>query len=134
MRRTAPASPMLFSMFLLAACEVTPEQREASGPAPANFRELTLEHLRNSLLDPYTVRDAEIAHPTLKPSWVLGDPPGWVVCWRANAKNRMGGYTGITESRVLIRNGRVVSSDDGDAPYYCGNAVYEPFPELEAIE
>ena len=117
MRRTAPASLMLFSMFLLAACEVTPEQREASGPAPANFRELTLEHLRNSLLDPYTVRDAEIAHPTLKPSWVLGDPPGWVVCWRANAKKRMGGYTGITESRVLIRNGRVVSSDDGDAPY-----------------
>lgn len=124
----------VFSALTLAACEVTPAEREASGPPPANFRELTLEHLRKSLFDPYSVRDAEIAHPTLKPSWVLGDPPGWVVCWRGNAKNRMGGYTGISEARVLIRNGRVVSSDDGYAPYYCGNAVYEPFPELEAIE
>jgi hypothetical protein len=134
MQKYASSSAALVLSVLLASCEVTPDQMETSGPPPENFRELTLQHLRATLFDPYSVRDAEIAAPTLKPSWVLGDPPGWVVCWRANAKNRMGGYVGVTESRVLIRNGRVVSSDEGDAPYYCGNAVYQPFPELEQIQ
>ncbi len=38
--------------------------------------------------------------------WYFAD--GWMVCVRANAKNRMGGYTGRQEFGYLIRNGVIV--------------------------
>ena len=89
-------------------------------------------YLRSTLFDPYSVRDSEIATPKLKGSFVLTDPSeGWTVCVRANAKNRMGAYTGRRETVLLIRGDVVVSSTEGPAPYYCGEAQYEPFPELE---
>ncbi len=89
-------------------------------------------YLRSTLFDPYSVRDAQIASPKLKGSFVLTDPSeGWTICVRANAKNRMGAYTGMQETVLLVRGDRVVSSTNGPAPYYCGDAQYEPFPELE---
>jgi hypothetical protein len=36
------------------------------------------------------------------------------------------------ETALLIRGDRVVGSTEGPAPYYyCGDAEYEPFPEME---
>lgn len=119
----------------VAGCAADPAQvREDAGPYPEEYRDLALDYLRGRLFDPYSVRDAAIATPQARPSWVMTDPgPGWAVCWRGNARNRMGGYTGIGESVLLIRDGRVVASTAGPAPYYCGDAVFEPWPELEEL-
>jgi len=49
------------------------------------------EYLRRSLVDPYSVRDAEIAEPVVKSSFYIVDPaPAWTICVRYNAKNQMG--------------------------------------------
>lgn len=104
----------------------------ASAPFPPAYRETARAYLRSTLFDPYSVRDAQIAAPKLKGSFVLTDPSeGWTVCVRANAKNRMGAYTGLRETVLLFRGDKVASSTEGPAPYYCGEAQYEPFPELE---
>ena len=84
------------------------------------------------MFDPYTVRDAGIATPKLRSSFVMTDPgEGWTVCFRANAKNRLGAYTGLSETVLLIRGDRVTASTEGPAPYYCNDAKYDPFHEME---
>ena len=127
-----------FLLFpLLSACvSFDPAKLEqAAGPYPANYRQLSLQYLKKSLIDPYSVRDAEIAKPVARPSWMMTDPsPGWVVCWRANAKNTMGGYTGVTVSRIFIRNGVAKYSDSGSAPNYDTDGAYSAWPELEDLQ
>ena len=95
------------------------------------------EYLRRSLFDPYSVRDAEIAEPKVMTSFYLLDPaPGWTICVRLNAKNRMGAYTGITEDVLLVRGDRVTISSNEltKAPTpsigVCRDAKWAPFPEL----
>jgi hypothetical protein len=106
-----------------------------AGPYPENYRQISLQHLKKTLIDPYSVRDAEIAPPVARYSWVMTDPgPGWIVNWRGNGKNRMGGYTGITESRIFIRDGKALYSDSGPAPYYATSAPYSAWPELENLD
>jgi hypothetical protein len=55
---------------------------------------------------------------------------------RANAKNRMGAYTGIKDTVLLMRDGRVVASLSDTPDHYdirtnSGDAKYEPFPEVQ---
>jgi hypothetical protein len=94
------------------------------------------EYLRKTLFDPYSVRDAEIAEPKVMSSFYLIDPaPGWTICVRLNAKNRMGAYTGISEDTLLVRGDRVtISSSELTRPsptnWNCRDAKWAPFPEL----
>ena len=124
-------------LLILAGCQ-TDSQQLVSEPPPANYRQIAADHLRRTLFDPYSVRDAEIARP--KPGQVYVDgmhhEEGWAVCWRANAKNRLGAYTGVKESIVVIRGDRVVASTSPDPGHYdlrtnCADARYEPFKEIE---
>lgn len=125
---------LLFSILSACATRDSAEIKQLAGPYPANYRNISLQYLKKTLVDPYSVRDAEIAIPVARYSWVMTDPgPGWVVCWRANSKNRMGGYTGIEESRIFIRNGVAMYSDSGFAPYYNSTATYSAWPELEKL-
>jgi hypothetical protein len=109
-------------------------------PPPANYRQILAEHVRKSFFDPHSVRDAGIALP--RPGWgFVGSglsqsyKTGWAVCVRANAKNRMGAYTGIKENIYIVENGGVVASgqdlDTAEARAGCEGARYEPFPEIE---
>ena len=50
----------------LAGCVSTAQPGAETGPYPARYREMAKEYLRKSLFDPYSVRDAEIAEPTVK--------------------------------------------------------------------
>ena len=127
---------LLFSMLTACATKDSAEIQRLAGPYPDNYRQISLQHLKKTLIDPYSVRDAEIAAPMARYSWVMTDPsPGWVVNWRGNAKNRMAGYTGISESRIFIRNGKALYSDsNGFAPYYAKGATYSAWPELENLE
>jgi hypothetical protein len=54
---------------------------------------------------------------------------GWLVCVRANAKNRMGGYAGQQSTAMLIYQGSVVDTDAGTD--VCDTQDYGPFPEIE---
>jgi len=121
--------------ILLAACVTDPSAPPAvtaQEPMPVTYRQAAREYLRTKLFDPYSVRDAMISEPAQRSSWVMGVPPAWTVCVRMNAKNRMGGYTGLKETVLLYRAGKVAKATDGPAPYYCGDAKYDPFPELLA--
>lgn len=126
---------LLFPILSACATKDSAEIQRLAGPYPENYRQMSLQHLKKTLIDPYSVRDAEIAQPVARYSWVMTDPsPGWVVNWRGNAKNRMGGYTGITESRIFIRNGKALYSDSGFAPYYAKGVTYSSWPELENLD
>jgi hypothetical protein len=107
-------------------------------PPPSDYRAAVLHEAKATFFDPYSVRDARISTPRWLSSWNLGQGSGWTVCLRANAKNRMGAYIGVTDTVYLFRGGRIISSTSGEpgigVPYYCGDAAYTPFPELERLE
>ena len=132
--------------LLLSECEAANQQflsaTEAEvGPYPNRYREIAAEYLRKTLFDPYTVRDAQISRPKMGRLFVEGSlgryEPGWLLCFRANAKNRMGAYTGVSDTALVIRDERVLASlSDPSHSHYlvkrtCDAEPYESFPEIE---
>ena len=110
----------------------------AAEPPPANYREIIAAHVRETFFDPYTVRDAAIAPPKtgqLSRTDAIAIERGWIVCVKANARNRMGGYIGNRPTAYLIRGGKVVTSHTGIEHYEvrsnCADAAYTPFHEIE---
>ena len=119
-------------LLALTNCATAPTETNA-GPYPAKYREITREHLRTSLFDPYSARDFHEAPPKIGQVLVAGTvtyETGWVVCYRGNAKNRMGAYTGATEAVLLIRGDRAITSNSKPEHYeirtYCKDVTYEP--------
>ena len=112
-------------------CATTPTESDA-GPYPTRYREIAQDHLRTSLLDPYSARDFQIAAPKVGRILIEGTlrlESGWMVCYRGNAKNRMGAYTGAKDSVMLIKDDRVIASN-GDPNHYevrtnCKDAKFE---------
>ena len=102
---------------------------------PATYRNLVQQYTKQAFFDPYSVRDAEIAEPKKSGGPILVPGPMfaevWVVCVRANAKNRMGAYTGMTETAFLIYDNRVVNTLSNPSwSWFCSDAKYQPFPEI----
>lgn len=130
---------VLLAIALLGCVTSQPQVNE---PAPANYREIIARHVRESFLDPYSIRDASIAPPKpgqLSRSDAIAVEQGWIVCFKANAKNRVGGYTGLKTTAYLIRGGIVITSHSGDDHYEvrtsCAGVAYESFREVEvAVE
>jgi hypothetical protein len=122
----------------LAGCASTSQPGADTGPYPARYRELAKDYLRRALVDPYSVRDAEIAEPIVKASFYLIDPsPAWTICVRYNARNRMGAYAGMTEDALLVRGDKVtISLNELTTPTrtagICSDAKWAPFKELGA--
>lgn len=120
----------------LAGClEVQPvATTEVNVAPPSNARAAALGYARQSFFDPYSVRDASISEPFVIPYGFGGQSQAWVVCVRANAKNRMGAYAGMQESLIVFEGDVVDTSRSGrDAASACRSAQYGPFPELEAL-
>lgn len=82
-------------------------KEEDAGPYPSNYKELLRANIRQSFFDPYSMRDVAVSPPQ---TGHLLFTVGWVVCLQANAKNRMGGYTGLQRTAFLIKNGAIVNS------------------------
>jgi len=130
----------------LAGCSgVTPESAAEQGnPYPPNYRQLAAEYVKRSFIDPYSVRDGEIAAPKVAMGpGILGDGSWgtpWLVCVRADAKNRMGAYAGLSETAVQVYGGKAVGSYGGPADFAggsidagaaaCAGASYKPFTEI----
>ena len=116
-----------------------------AGPFPTAYRKIVQEHIRTTFFDPYNIRDAQIAAPKISSGLVhipnalgIGGTMSnvWVVCFRANAKNRTGAFTGISHTAVFISNNRVVNTVSGGVPdaghFWCDGSAYEPFPDVAA--
>lgn len=84
--------PALISV-LLTGCMVKPDQDQI-GPYPYGYTETLKSYVKKHYFDPYSMRD--VAHSTPIQGH-LYFKQGWLVCIEANAKNRMGAYTGLKE-------------------------------------
>ena len=122
------------TVLLLTACAAAPSAVSSDpGHYPENYRALVKEWMRNTLFDPYSVRDLEITAPTKGTLWrglVFGGAlPAWIVCATFNAKNRFGGYVGRSTSVLFIRDNAVITTEDSGSntmsSYRCG-AVSAP--------
>lgn len=105
---------------------VMASQRPPSAAIKANIT----RDARNYLLDPYSVRDAEIS------SVMDATPDGKLqfVCVKANAKNAMGGYTGRSTISVRLVGSSPVSTNPNAIA--CGMPLlrWYPFKELENLK
>ncbi|HZG31600.1 MAG TPA: hypothetical protein VE079_24390 [Ensifer sp.] len=116
----------------LTAC-VSPENVDkvmASQRAPsAAIKQAIVNGARDYLIDPYSVRDAEI-------SGVMDTPDGKMqfVCVKANAKNAMGGYTGRSTISVRLVGTRPVSTNQNAAACAMPLLRWYPFRELENLK
>lgn len=100
---------------------------EDAGLPPENYRHTVAQHLRVNLFDPHSVQDAAISLPRVHSSL---SGPKWNVCFRGNAKNRLGGYTGLRETLFVFEQGRIIASDSTYGSTTCAGAQFQPFPEL----
>jgi len=123
-------------LFGLAGCmEVQPvATSEVNVAPPNNPRAAALGYARQSFFDPYSVRDASISQPFVIPFGLSGQSQAWVVCVRANAKNRLGAYAGMQETLIVFEGDVIDASRSGsDVASACRSAQYGSFPELEAL-
>ncbi len=85
------------------------------GDYPENLDQLIKAHLNKILFDPYSVKDLTIKKP--KQGWYRPSGfkqsviYGYETRIFLNAKNRMGGYTGIQKWFVFIHNGQIIEFD-----------------------
>jgi hypothetical protein len=126
---------LMLALMVLSACAPVRPGTAEIGPPPSGYQQAVREYARSAFFDPYSVRDAEISEP-LPASMVFdGITPiphsGWMVCLRANAKNRFGAYTGRRLTGYLFANG-VIETTLGEqaelqTAQHCQGAKYAPF-------
>lgn len=125
---------LLIAAAVISGCAAQGSAEDANiGHAPSSWREMARSHMRSQLFDPYSARDISISAPTYaNPVWdgaTMVPHSGWFVCVRANAKNRMGAYTGQQLTGMLFENGKItvtLAEPTHGVATYCGNK-FEPF-------
>jgi len=91
---------------------------------PSNYRQQIAALLSTQLTDRADFHNALIAPPALKP--VANSPnPHYVVCVQLNGHNRQ-------KSKVVIYLGGAPAQYIDATPQQCGDAAYQPFPELQS--
>lgn len=116
---------------LLASCVSSEQMQQVfSSQTPPTSEEKTaaVKYIKETFYDPYSVRDASISNVV-----TLANTGMRAACVRFNAKNRMGGYVGMTATSLRFRGGQVVSALQ-DAPSCLDERLrYQSFPELENL-
>lgn len=75
------------------------------GTCPENYKETIIEYLHRHLYDPYSIKDLQISSPTKGWSKCIDDYYFGYWCEiYLNAKNRMGGYVGLTRYLACFNN------------------------------
>jgi hypothetical protein len=100
------------------------QQTAASDPNvfPANYRTTLVAFLRQSLTNRSDFHGAMLSEPALKP---VGSSQHYVVCVQFNPQSAL-----KTKAAVYL-SGQMTQFLDA-APDQCGDAIYQPFKELEA--
>ncbi|WP_288582329.1 hypothetical protein [uncultured Methylobacterium sp.] len=129
---------ILIAGAALSACSV----REANlkmwdnqRPANASERAQIVDYIRNNYLDPYSIRDAEIAE-VLTSTGVDARMYG-NICVNMNAKNSLGAYTGRQyQIYYFNQSGKLYDAQQGTFhSIMCSDkrVRYSPFKELERL-
>jgi len=128
---------ILRSLFVVAAalvlsgCVSSPREDALASQRPpsAEIRRVIVHDAKDYLVDPYSVRDAEI-------SSVMDAPGGEVqfVCVKANAKDATGGYTGRKAVSIRLVGKYPVGINPNAAACAEPQLRWYPFPELEALK
>ncbi|MBY5566617.1 hypothetical protein HFO55_05020 [Rhizobium leguminosarum] len=115
-----------------AGCQTAVPQSVADTQRPPSktLRSTIVKAARDFLLDPYSVRDAEISNV------VLFNPQARIeaVCVKANAKNGYGGYSGRQATSVSLRDGIILGATTNDVRCLDPRLGYYPFKELENLK
>jgi hypothetical protein len=138
-RQFAKGSSVAAAALMLASCldPQTVPLSEINAPPPIGYRATAIEYVKTTFVDPYSVRDASISQPFPIRGGLTGQTTVWYVCIKANAKNRMGGYTGLSETPLVFEGNTINKSNSEVIREYipgstlCKPAKYEPFPEIE---
>jgi hypothetical protein len=117
--------------ILVASCGSTGKSDAPENPniTPTNYRAEIINQIQVTLDDPSGIREAFIAEPALKPS---GTETRYIACLRFNARNKDGTYMGVKEKAAFFYGGHLTTMLDATKEQ-CGNAPYQPFPELEKL-
>lgn len=96
-------------------------------------RSVVVRALEGILFDPYSVRSAKISIANS-----FADSNGNLVetiCLSFNAKNRLGGYIGVSTMGFFVRTDGTLFQPIRDYMLQaeCGHQTFVPFPELEAL-
>ena len=111
----------------LSLCGCSAPTTQEIGSYPSNYREIIKAYINQTYVDPPSIRDVSISTPVPAHDLLL---EGWLVCVQANAKNRMGGYTGLETTGYWISRGVVTDSDENEE--LCGRVTLNPWPEMTA--
>ena len=116
----------------LAACHTAPTVEENAVPRPDEYKDAILDYVRNERTDPTGIRDAFISTPALRP--VGRDVSRYVICFRYTAKDNGDArrYDRPKEIAAVFYDRRI-SQFIPPTPELCGQAAYEPFPELQRL-
>lgn len=123
---------VLLVLAALAGCQTVPLDpvyATARPPTPA-LRSYLAEQARTFLADPYSVRDVAVSSVTT----LIPKANTTLVCVRGNAKNRMGGYVGMTVYAIRMTGDTATGSFENDP--FCGDPrlTWYPFPELKNLK
>lgn len=109
--------------ILLTGCEPLTVKTVGSsgdyGEYPTNYADIAHDWIRLNFRDPESVKDLEISQP-VKYVWIdamaFKKTYCYMVPFRCNAKNGYGGYTGLHDNVLYVRNGVVLQELDLSAP------------------
>jgi hypothetical protein len=123
----------------VAACAPPTPDRAEIGLPPVQYQGKVRDHIKTTFFDPCSLRDVELSEPV--PVSMVFDGSnlvpysGWMVCLKANGKNRLGGYTGLQITGILFQGG-VITTTTPSAPasmtlsqvhQHCRNARWSQF-------
>lgn len=94
---------------------------------PSDYKVQILKSARKDFFDPYSIRSAGISAPKIFINSV-------VVCVEANAKNKLGGYTGLKPTSYVFLTKELTLHGENNTLMCPENTAYQPFPELEDIQ
>ena len=127
--------PLLIGLTGCAVREANLHAIDNQGPLSDKARTEIANEVRNTFFDPYSIRDAEVSSAV--PTMTLDEKTVYMVCLRANAKNRLGGYTGKRATIFYFTaDWKLFDTNDQDTFGFCSNSRlnWGPFPEIEKIE
>lgn len=115
----------------LAGCYSEPKIEENAVPRPEEYKDQVTTFVRNALTDPTGIRSAFLAQPALRP---VANATRYVVCFKYDGKDNADPrrYAGSKEFAAIFYDRRISQFVAG-TPDLCGQAAYQPFPELQKL-
>ncbi len=113
----------------LCGCAERGEKKVEENVYPKDYRASIMERLRVQLADPTGIRDAYVSEPVLKPTGLIAR---YIACVKFNARDEEGQYVGSKESAAFFFSGSLTQIVNSTREL-CGNAAYQPFPELQKL-